>query len=160
MSGADRAALAEEIVRRLAAALRGAQLYAAGHPLVARGITALSETLTLTLGNLPSVTIGIVGDDLVVGDYPIPRAAETMGELMRRLKQAGIERIVIQRGVETDEIERLVASVASGETGKDGTLGRIGHGAIPSPGGRTACGTRHSPLSRGRRDGRSAARPN
>ena len=127
MSGADRAALAEEVVRRLAAALRGAQLYAPGHPLVARSIAALSETLTLTLANLPSVTIGIVGDDLVVGDYPIPRAAETMGELMRRLKQAGIERIIIQRGVDADEIDRLVACVASGDVGKDGPLGRLPH---------------------------------
>jgi len=118
MTGADRAALAEEVVRRLAAALRGAQLYAAGHPLVARSVGALAETLSLTLANMPAVTIGIVEDDLVVGDYPIPRAAETMGELMRRLKQAGIERIVIQRGVDADELECLVASVASGETGK------------------------------------------
>jgi putative nucleotidyltransferase with HDIG domain len=127
MTGADRAALAEEIVRRLAAALRSAQLYAAGHPLVARSGAALAETLSLTLANMPSVTIGIVGDDLVVGDYPIPRAAETLGELMRRLKQAGIERIVIQRGVEADEIERLVASVAKGDTGKDGALGKLPH---------------------------------
>ena len=127
MTGADRAALAEEIVRRLAAALRGAQLYAAGHPLVARGVAALAETLALTLSNTPSVTIGIVGDDLVVADYPIPRAAETMGELMRRLKQAGIERIVIQRGVDQDQIERLVGSIAAGETGKDGVLGKLAH---------------------------------
>ena len=127
MTGADRAVLSEEIVRRLAAAMRGAQLYAAGHPLVARSTAALAETLSLTLANTPSVTIGIVGDDLVVGDYPIPKAAETMGELMRRLKQAGIERIVIQRGVEADEIDRLVASVASGETGKDGALGKLPH---------------------------------
>jgi putative nucleotidyltransferase with HDIG domain len=126
MTGTDRAALAEEVVRRLSAALRGAQLYAAGHPLVARSVSALAETLSLTLANMPSITIGIVGDDLVVGDYPIPRAAETLGELMRRLKQVGIERIAIQRGVEIEEIERLIASVASGETGKD-ALSRLPH---------------------------------
>ena len=107
MTGTDRAALAEEIVRRLAAALRAAQLYAAGPPAGGAQRRRAAETLTLTLANLPSITIGIVGDDLVVGDYPIPRAAETLGELMRRLKQSGIERIVIQRGVEIDEIERL-----------------------------------------------------
>jgi putative nucleotidyltransferase with HDIG domain len=127
MTGADRAALAEEVVRRLAAALRGAQLYAAGHPLVGRSVGALSETLALTLATMSSVTIGIVGDDLVVADYPIPRAAETLGELMRRLKQSGIERIIIQRGVDNDQIERLVRSIASGDTGKDGTLGRLTH---------------------------------
>ena len=121
MSVPPRSRLADELSRRLAAALRGAQLYAAGHPLVARSVTALAETLLLTLANTPSVTIGIVGDDLVVGDCPIPRAAETMGELMRRLK-LGIERIVIDRGVRRREIEHLVASVAGGETGNGGPL--------------------------------------
>jgi putative nucleotidyltransferase with HDIG domain len=127
MTALDRTALAEEVVRRLAAALRGAQLYAVGHPLVGRSVGALSETLSLTLASMASVTIGIVGDDLVVADYPIPRAAETLGELMRRLKQSGIERIIIQRGVDNDQIERLVRSIASGETGKDGALGKLTH---------------------------------
>ena len=52
----------------------------------------------------PSVTIGIVGDELVVQDIPIPRAAENMGKLMRQLRQAGIERIVIDRGVAVSEL--------------------------------------------------------
>jgi putative nucleotidyltransferase with HDIG domain len=108
----QRSRVAEEIVRRLAAALRGAQLYAAGHPLVTRNIAALGESLTLAHSTTPSVTIGIIGDDLVVGDTPVPRAAETMGELMRRLRQAGIERIVIDRGVEADELSQLVQAVA------------------------------------------------
>ncbi len=119
MTGTDRAALAEEIVRRLAAALRGGAALRRRAPAGRAQRRRAAETLTVTLANLPSITIGIVGDDLVVGDYPIPRAAETLGELMRRLKQSGIERIAIQRGVEIDEIERLIASVASGETGKD-----------------------------------------
>ena len=127
MNPSQRVKMAEDLLRRLASALRGAQLYASGHPLVARSVNALAETVSLTLANTPSVTIGIVGDDLVVGDYPIPKAAETMGELMRRLRQAGIERIVIQRGADADEIDRLVASVASGETGKDGALGKLPH---------------------------------
>ena len=55
MTGTDRATLAEEVVRRLAAALRGAQLYAAGHPLVARSVGALVETLALTLANMPTI---------------------------------------------------------------------------------------------------------
>jgi putative nucleotidyltransferase with HDIG domain len=108
----QRAKVAEELVRRLAAALRGAQLYAAGHPLVTRSIAALAETLTLAHATASSVTIGIIGDDLVVAETPVPRAAETMGELMRRLRQSGIERIVIDRGVQADELSQLVQSVA------------------------------------------------
>jgi putative nucleotidyltransferase with HDIG domain len=107
-----RAKVAEELVRRLAAALRGAQLYAAGHPLVTRNVAALVETLALAHATSSSVTIGIVGDDLVVGETPVARAAETMGELMRRLRQAGIERIVIDRGVQPEELSQLVQTVA------------------------------------------------
>ena len=92
----QRAKVAEEIARRLAAALRGAQLYAPDHPLVTRNVSALAEAISVALAANPTLTIGIVEDDLVVGDVPIPRAAETMGELMRRLQQAGIERIVIE----------------------------------------------------------------
>jgi len=111
----QRIRVAEDLVRRLAAAMRGAQLYAPGHPLVTRSIGALAETLTLVHATTPSIAIGIVGDDLVVGDYPIPRAAENMGELMRRLQQAGIERIVIDRGVAPDELSRLVQTVGRSE---------------------------------------------
>jgi putative nucleotidyltransferase with HDIG domain len=116
MSTSARARLADDLVRRLAAAFRGAQLYAPNHPLVTRNIAALNETLTLVHASMPSVAIGIVGDDLVVGDTPIPRAAENMGELMRRLQQAGIERIVIDRGVALDELTKLVLTVAQSET--------------------------------------------
>ncbi len=129
MNPADRARLADELTRRLAAALRGAQLYAPGHPLVTRGITALVDTLAAAHAASPSLPIGIVGDDLVVGDIPVPRASDTMGELMRRLQQAGIERIVIDRGVQPDEIALLVSTVAhaDGHTDQVAALSRLAH---------------------------------
>ena len=116
MSTSQRARFADDLARKLAAALRGAQLYAGNHPLVTRNIAALNDTLTLVHASTPSVAIGIVGDELVVGDTPIPRAAENMGELMRRIQQAGIERIVIDRGVEVDELTKLVLTVAKSES--------------------------------------------
>ena len=66
-------------------------------------------------------------EELVVGDIPVPRAAENMGELMRRLQQAGIERIVIDRGVQVSELMQLVQTVARVEPGKDPTaaLGKL-----------------------------------
>jgi len=117
VNATERARLADDLLRRLAAAIRGAQLYAPGHPLVTRSITSLLETLATAHQHMPSVTIGIVGEDLVVGDIPIREAAATMGELMRRVQQAGIERIVIDRGVQSDEIMRLVETVSRSESG-------------------------------------------
>ena len=127
MSTTPRARIAEELARRFAAALRGAQLYAPEHPLVKRNIGALAETISVALAANPSVTIGIVEDDLVVGDVPVPRAADTMGELMRRLQQAGIERIVIESGVDTDEITELVQCVAHSERGSAPATPRLKH---------------------------------
>ena len=127
MSTTPRAKIAEELARRFAAALRGAQLYAPEHPLVKRNIGALAETISVALAANPSVTIGIVEDDLVVGDVPVPRAADTMGELMRRLQQAGIERIVIESGVDTDEITELVQCVAHSERGSAPATPRLKH---------------------------------
>jgi putative nucleotidyltransferase with HDIG domain len=124
-----RTKLGEELVRRFAAALRGAQLYAPAHPLVTRNITALADTLTQVHATTASIAIGIVGDELVVGDIPVPRAAENMGELMRRLQQTGIERIVIDRGVQHSELTQLIQVVAKAEPGRDptATLGRLAH---------------------------------
>jgi putative nucleotidyltransferase with HDIG domain len=128
MSSMSRTKLAEELVRRLAAAFRGAQLYAPRHPIAARNVAALSDTLAMVHATSPSIAIGIVGDDIVVGDTPVPRAAENMGELMRRLQQAGIERIVIDRGVQQDEIAQLVQSVARSDRGQSASpLARLPH---------------------------------
>jgi len=127
MSASQRARIAEELARRLAAALRGAQLYAPDHPIVKRNVGALAETITVALAAHATLTIGIVEDDLVVGDTPVPRAAETMGELMRRLQQAGIERIVIEDGVEPDEITELVQTVARADRGTAPPTPRLQH---------------------------------
>ena len=121
MTTVQRGKVAEEIARRLAAALRGAQLYAPDHPIVQRNAAALVESIGVALASAPTLTIGIVEEDLVIGDWPLPRAAETMGELMRRLQQAGIERIVIEKGVEPSEINELVKSVAQADRGQAAT---------------------------------------
>jgi putative nucleotidyltransferase with HDIG domain len=115
-----RAQLSEDLVRRLASAFRGAQLYAPSHPLVARNIASLGDTLSRIHATSTSITIGIVGEELVVGETPVPKAAENMGELMRRLQQAGIERIVLDAGVRLDELATLIQTVARGEV-KDST---------------------------------------
>jgi putative nucleotidyltransferase with HDIG domain len=127
MSTLQRGRIAEELARRLAAALRGAQLYAPDHPIVKRNVAALAETVDMALASSPTVTIGIVGEDLVIGDTPVPKAAETMGELMRRLQQAGIERIVIEGGVEQEEITELVQTVARADRGQAPATPRLQH---------------------------------
>jgi len=127
MSAVQRARLADDLVRRLAAAIRGAQLYSAGHPIVVRSVSALIESLEMIHASSPTLAIGIVGDDLVVGEIPVPRAAENMGELMRRLQQAGVERIVVDRGVEATEVTQLIQALAAADTSQLAALAALLH---------------------------------
>src|SRR5688572_17024470 len=105
MDHSSRLRAADDFMKRLAAALRGAQLYAPSHPLVQRALDNLNESLTQLLTDQPSIAVGVIGNEIIVGDLPIPRAAESMGEMIRRLKSLGIERIAFERGV-TPEIGR------------------------------------------------------
>jgi hypothetical protein len=63
-----RVQLADELLRRFAAALKGAQLYTSSHPLVARNTDAFAESLALVIGQQRSLTLGVVGGEFVVGD--------------------------------------------------------------------------------------------
>jgi putative nucleotidyltransferase with HDIG domain len=83
-----RVQLADELLRRFASALRGAQLYAANHPLVSRNTLAFCETVAIVIGQQRSLTLGVVGSEFV-------------------------ERVVIDREVTPDEIVGLVTALAT-----------------------------------------------
>lgn len=108
--------LADELLRRFAAALRSAQLYSKGHPIIARNLESLSSAIQLLHALNPSVTIGIVGDQIVVDDMPMTKV-DMLGNLVKRLEQAGVERVVIDRGVLVDELKALIEAVSAAEAG-------------------------------------------
>ena len=115
---APRAQLAEELLRRFAAALRSGQLYSRNHPIIARNLEALSAALQLLHGFESSVVIGLVGDELIVDDVPVAKA-DVLGGLMRRLKQLAVERISIDRGVTHDQLAAFVEAVTTLEPASD-----------------------------------------
>lgn len=115
MDPARQMRVADDFVRRLAAAIRGAQLYSQGHPIVKRALDALAESCSQLLVDQSSLAVGIVGTDIVVGEVPIPRSRESFGELTRRLKRLGIERIAFERGVTPEEIGTLVRAISHPE---------------------------------------------
>jgi putative nucleotidyltransferase with HDIG domain len=115
-----RVRLADDLLRKFASALRGAQLYAAAHPLVGRNIQAFFDTLVLVIGQQRSLTLGVVGGEFVVGDVPLPRSSGTMGDLLKRLQRLGVERLVLDRDVTMDEITALVIAFASHDSRQAG----------------------------------------
>ena len=114
-----RAQLADELLRRLAAALRSGQLYSRGHPIIARNLEALSTALQLLHALNPAVVIGLIGDEVVVDDTPIAKA-DAIGPLIRRLQQGGVERIAINRGVTREEIAAFLDVVTALEPRTEG----------------------------------------
>jgi len=107
-----RTAMYEELLRRMAAGVRAAQLYAPDHPLVSRNSAALINCLTLLLAQQPSIAVGIVGNELVVADTPMAKVSASMPELIRRLKDNKVERIAFDRGVTQDEVAALMQNLA------------------------------------------------
>ena len=126
----SRAKLADECLRRLAAAVRAAQLYSAKHPIIARNIDALSTAISTLHASQPSITIGIVGEEVVVGETPIGKG-ESYGDVIRRLHASGTDRIVIERGVGCDELTEFVHAISAVEAGRGsdtaGTLPALPH---------------------------------
>lgn len=125
---ARRLRVADDFMRRFAAALRAVQLYAPGHPLVRRALAGLAESATQLLADEPVVAVGLLDQEIVVGDTPLPRAAEQFGEIVRRLQDLGIERLAFERGVAPDELATLVATLAHPER----RPGAPGPGAEPA----------------------------
>jgi hypothetical protein len=108
----SRIAMYEDLLRRTASGVRNAQLYAPDHPLVARNMAGLGAVLAALHQQLPSVTVGIVGSDLVVADTPMHKVSATMSELIRKLKDNKVERIAFERGVTQDELLTLVHNLS------------------------------------------------
>jgi putative nucleotidyltransferase with HDIG domain len=109
----SRAILYEELIRRFASGVRAAQLYAADHPLLGRTIEGLLSALETLHEQQSEIVIGIVGNQLVVADTPMPKASAGMTELIKRLREHQIERVGFQRGVTTDEANAFVHAIAS-----------------------------------------------
>ena len=90
-----------------------------------------SEAVVQLLADQPSVAIGFIDQEIVVGDTPLPRAAENYGELIRRLQAVGVERIAFERGVTPEELARScsrspIPSCKPGDTA-------VGVAAVRSP---------------------------
>src|SRR5438105_13557290 len=99
---------AEELIRRLAAALRGTELYSPSHPLVQRGIDAFTSAATERLQSSPSVVIGFIGDEVVVDGARLPRGTASLIGFARDLRDRGIEKVTLWRGLSRAEVVSLL----------------------------------------------------
>ncbi len=100
----------EELIRRLAAALRGTELYSPAHPIVQRGIDALTASAIERLQSAPAIVVGFIGDEVVVDGTRLPRGTASLIGFARDLRDRGIEKITMTRGLSRVEVGQLVAA--------------------------------------------------
>jgi putative nucleotidyltransferase with HDIG domain len=103
---------AEDLVRRLATALRGTDLYSPTHPLVQRGIDGLTAAATEALQAAPSVVIGFIGDEVIVDATRLPRGTASLVGFARDLREREIEKVTLSRGLTRDEVRSLITVLA------------------------------------------------
>ena len=102
---------AEELVRRLAAALRGTELYSPTHPIVQRGIEALSAAVFDALQSAPAVVIGFIGDEVIVDATRLPRGSASLIGFARDLRERDIEKITMSRGLTREELRGFIVAL-------------------------------------------------
>src|SRR5262245_25974468 len=101
----------EELVRRMAAALRARELYSPSHPLVQRGIDAFTAAASDGLQSAPAIVIGFIGDEVVVDSHRLDRGTASLRGFARDLRERGIEKITLSRGLNRDEVRQLIVAL-------------------------------------------------
>jgi len=109
-------AKAEDFVRRIATAVRGANLYSPTHPLVLRGIDNLVASAQEALQAVPSIIVGFIDDEIVVDGARLPRGTAALVGFARDLREREIEKVTLTRGVTRDEIRHFVAVLGDRKT--------------------------------------------
>src|SRR5215470_6115719 len=99
----------EELIRRLAAALRATELYSPTHPLVQRGIDAFTAAAVRRLEASAPLVVGFLGDEVVVDGTRLPRGTASLVGFARDLRDRGIEKVTLSRGLSRAEVSQLLA---------------------------------------------------
>jgi putative nucleotidyltransferase with HDIG domain len=98
----------DDLVRRLAAAIRGATLYSPNHPLVQRGIDSLIGMCATIARTTDPIVIGFIGDEVVVNAERLPKSAAALLGFARDMREREIEKITIHRGVTREELRSFI----------------------------------------------------
>ena len=103
----------DELVRRLAAAVRAAALYSHDHPLLRRGVDALAQLSARAHQSTDALVVGFVGDDVVVNGQRLSRTGGTLTGLAREFRDREIEKITLARGVSREELMTFVIELSN-----------------------------------------------
>src|ERR1051326_885162 len=107
----------EQLVAAIVAAINARTLYPAGHPRVVQAIESILAALSDAAEDAErdSVTLLIVGNDLVAGDEIVRNTTLAQRQFIEMLKRRGIERLTLALGLTADECHRFAGALAAGD---------------------------------------------
>lgn len=105
--------MSEQLATQIAAGVNMRALYPANHPRVVQAVEQIVKIVQSE--RTDEITYLIVGDDLVVGDDVIRKTSLSVRQFVDLLKQHGIERLTLARGLDADETRALIGSLGAGE---------------------------------------------
>lgn len=105
---------AEELVKRLGAAIRASSLYSPTHPIVARSVDALTGSFEQHFAGAPVVTMGFLGTDVVVGRTRLKNPA--LSGIVRHFRDRQIDKVSFSRDMGPSGLRSFVGVLADRST--------------------------------------------
>ncbi len=98
----------KEVVLALVAAVRSLSLYPPEHPETAKKLEGLLKRLDLYLSQRPSLTLLLLGNEVIVENMPLPELTKLLPKLLQRLDAIHLERILFRKGLSAEEVIRFL----------------------------------------------------
>ena len=102
------------VVSDLALAIQGASAYPENHPRVQELLVRLHRRVQSEAVRLRGLNIGFFRDHVVVDAFPFVEPNPTLTRLIERMREKGIEKILISEGITYGELKRFVYFLAEG----------------------------------------------
>ncbi|HEX2710480.1 MAG TPA: HD domain-containing phosphohydrolase [Candidatus Deferrimicrobium sp.] len=103
-----------QVVSDLALAIQGASAYPGNHPRVQELLDRLHHRVQFEAKRLRGLNIGFFRDHIVVDEFPFVEQNPTLTRLIERMREKGIEKIVISEGITFGELKRFIYSLGEG----------------------------------------------
>jgi putative nucleotidyltransferase with HDIG domain len=98
----------KELVLALVAAVRSLSLYPPEHPESEKKLEGLLKRLDLYLSQRPSLTLLLLGNEVIVEDMPLPELTKLLPKLLQKLDAIHLERILFRKGLSAEELIRFL----------------------------------------------------
>jgi len=94
----------KELLLALVAAVRSLSLYPPDHPESEKKLESLFKRLDLYLSQRPTLTLLLLGNDVIVENLPLPELTKLLPKLLQRLDAIHMERLMFRRGLGMEEL--------------------------------------------------------